>query len=219
MCSQVTTRLPALQERPSSSQGGYTRDDDTIHLIGFLWGFMGFPGGSGSKESTCSEGDLGLIPGLGRSPGEGKDYPLQHSGLENSMDCIVHSLRHRGWDGWTASPTRWTWVWASSGSWWWTGKPGVLHWTDKVKKLRMFRPLTLLFIFFVLRKGKEKSSFLFFFFPFSPQWDIWFSLIYSKTFNVQTTWPMLQNFYTTWLLPSPPWSSLLRVTWEAVSPA
>ena len=58
-----------------------------------------------------------------------------------------------------------------------------------------------------------------FFFPFSPQWDIWFSLIYSKTFNVQTTWPMLQNFYTTWLLPSPPWSSLLRVTWEAVSPA
>ena len=33
----------------------------------------------------------------------------------------------RGWDGWMASPTRWTWVWASSGSWWWTGKPGVLR--------------------------------------------------------------------------------------------
>ena len=33
----------------------------------------------------------------------------------------------RGWDGWMASPTQWTWVWASSGSWWWTGKPGVLH--------------------------------------------------------------------------------------------
>ena len=33
----------------------------------------------------------------------------------------------RGWDGWMASPTRWTWVWASSGSWWWTGKPGVLQ--------------------------------------------------------------------------------------------
>ena len=33
----------------------------------------------------------------------------------------------RGWDGWMASPTRWTWVWASSGSWWWTGKPGMLH--------------------------------------------------------------------------------------------
>ena len=33
----------------------------------------------------------------------------------------------RGWDGWMASPTRWTWVWASSRSWWWTGKPGVLQ--------------------------------------------------------------------------------------------
>ena len=37
-------------------------------------------------------GDLGLIPGLGRSPGEGKGYPLQYSGLENSMDCIVHGV-------------------------------------------------------------------------------------------------------------------------------
>ena len=41
-------------------------------------------------ESTCSAGDLGSIPGLGRSPGEGKGYPLQYSGLENSMDCVVH---------------------------------------------------------------------------------------------------------------------------------
>ena len=46
---------------------------------------MGFPGGSDGKESACNEGDLGLIPGLGRSPGEGKGYPLQYSGLENSM--------------------------------------------------------------------------------------------------------------------------------------
>ena len=37
-------------------------------------------------------GDLGPIPGLGRSPGEGKGYPLQYSGLENSMDCIVHGV-------------------------------------------------------------------------------------------------------------------------------
>ena len=37
-------------------------------------------------------GDLGLIPGLGRSPEEGKDYPLPYSGLENSMDCIVHEV-------------------------------------------------------------------------------------------------------------------------------
>ena len=51
-----------------------------------------FPGGSAGKESTCNAGDLGLIPGLGRSPGEGKGYPLQYSGLENSMDYIVHGV-------------------------------------------------------------------------------------------------------------------------------
>ena len=53
---------------------------------------MGFPGGSAGKESTCSTGVLGSIPGLGRSPGEGKGYPLQYSGLENSMDCVVHGV-------------------------------------------------------------------------------------------------------------------------------
>ena len=46
----------------------------------------GFPDSSVGKESTCNVGDPGLIPGLGRSPGEGKGYPLQYSGLENSMD-------------------------------------------------------------------------------------------------------------------------------------
>ena len=46
-----------------------------------------FPGGSAGKESTFNVGSLGLIPGLGRSPGEGNGYPLQYSGLENSMDC------------------------------------------------------------------------------------------------------------------------------------
>ena len=52
----------------------------------------GFPGGSAGKESACNVGDLDSIPELGRSPGEGKDYPLQYSGLENSMDCIVHGV-------------------------------------------------------------------------------------------------------------------------------
>ena len=47
---------------------------------------MGFPGGSESKESARNAGDLGLIPGLGRSPGEGNGNPLQHSCLENPMD-------------------------------------------------------------------------------------------------------------------------------------
>ena len=45
-----------------------------------------------SKESTCSARDLGLIPGVGRSPREGNGYPLQYSGLDNSMDYIVHGV-------------------------------------------------------------------------------------------------------------------------------
>ena len=48
--------------------------------------------GSDSTESACNAGDLGSIPRLGRSPGEGKGYPFQYSGLENSMDCIVHGV-------------------------------------------------------------------------------------------------------------------------------
>ena len=48
--------------------------------------------GSADKESACSAQDLGSIPGLGRSPGDGKGYPLQYFGLENSMDSIVHGV-------------------------------------------------------------------------------------------------------------------------------
>ena len=51
-----------------------------------------YPDSSVDKESACSAGDLGSIPGLGRCPREGKGYPLQYSGLENSMDCIVHGV-------------------------------------------------------------------------------------------------------------------------------
>ena len=47
---------------------------------------MGFPGGSDSKAAACNAGDVGLIPGLGRSPGEGNGYPLKYSCLENSMN-------------------------------------------------------------------------------------------------------------------------------------
>ena len=53
---------------------------------------MGFPCDPAGKESTCNAGNLGSIPRLGRSPGEGKGYPLQYSGLENSMDFIVHGV-------------------------------------------------------------------------------------------------------------------------------
>ena len=51
-----------------------------------------FPGGSAGKESACNAGDLSLIPGLGSSHGEGNSYPLQYSGLGNSMDCIIHGV-------------------------------------------------------------------------------------------------------------------------------
>ena len=54
--------------------------------------FLGFRCGSAGKESAYNAGNLGSIPGLGRSPGEGKGYPLQYSGLENSKDCIVHGV-------------------------------------------------------------------------------------------------------------------------------
>ena len=54
--------------------------------------FMDFLGGSDGKASVYNVGDLGSIPGLGRSPGEGKGYPLQYSGLENSMDCTVSRI-------------------------------------------------------------------------------------------------------------------------------
>ena len=59
------------------------------HYLADLWGitgFLAFPGGLDRKDSACSAGDLGSIPGLGRSLEEGNSYPLQYSGLENSMD-------------------------------------------------------------------------------------------------------------------------------------
>ena len=54
--------------------------------------FLGCPCGSAGKESICNMGHLGLIPGLGISPGKGKGYPLQYSGLENPMDYTVHGV-------------------------------------------------------------------------------------------------------------------------------
>ena len=53
---------------------------------------LGFPGRSAGREFTCNTGGPGLIPGLGSSPGEGKGYPLQYSGLENFMDGTVHGV-------------------------------------------------------------------------------------------------------------------------------
>ena len=57
-----------------------------------MWNLKGFPDSLVGKESVCNTGDPVLIPGLERSPAEGKGYPLQYSGLENSIDCIVHGV-------------------------------------------------------------------------------------------------------------------------------
>ena len=59
---------------------------------------LGFPCSSAGKESACNAGDLGSIPGLGRSPGKEIGYPVQYSGLENSTDCIVHGSQRVGHD-------------------------------------------------------------------------------------------------------------------------
>ena len=59
-----------------------------LHVLTSFIYLSGFPGSSANKESACNVGDLGLIPGLGRSPGEGEGYPLQYSGLENSTESI-----------------------------------------------------------------------------------------------------------------------------------
>ena len=61
-------------------------------LFKLISNYLGFPGNSAGKESACNSGDPSSIPGSGRSLGEGKGYPLQYSGLENSTDCIVHGV-------------------------------------------------------------------------------------------------------------------------------
>ena len=71
----------------------YSHEQSLIYLINCYESLSkSFPCGSAGKESACNVGDLGLIPGLARSPGKGKGYLLQYSGLENPKDCIVHGV-------------------------------------------------------------------------------------------------------------------------------
>ena len=83
--AQLVKNLPAVQETPVQFLGQedpWRRDRLPTPV------FFDFPGGSTGKELVCNAGDLGLIPGLGRSPGEGNSYPRQYSGL----DCTVHGV-------------------------------------------------------------------------------------------------------------------------------
>ena len=66
----------------------------TLHQKSLNTFHGGFSGSSADRESACNAGDLGSIPGLGRSPGEGNVYPLQYSGLGNSMDYISKRVEH-----------------------------------------------------------------------------------------------------------------------------
>ena len=78
LVAQLVKNPPAMQETPVQFLGQedpWRRDRLPTPV------FLGFPCGSAGKESTCNAGDLGLILGWGRSPGEGKGYPLQYSGL------------------------------------------------------------------------------------------------------------------------------------------
>ena len=85
--AQLVKNLPAMQETPVRFLGQENPlEKDRLPTPVFL----GFLCGSADNESSCKAGDLSSIPVLKRCPGEGKGYPLQYSGLENSMDCIVH---------------------------------------------------------------------------------------------------------------------------------
>ena len=85
LIAQLVKNPPAMQETPVRKIPW--RPDRLATPV-----FLGFPGGSAVKESAFNVRDLGSVPGLGRSPGEGKGYPLQYSGLENSVDCTVHGV-------------------------------------------------------------------------------------------------------------------------------
>ena len=87
--AQLVKNLPAMRETPVRFLG----QEDPLERERLTTPvFLGFPCGSAGKESACNARDLGSISGLGRSPGEGNGYPIQNSGLENSMDCIVHGV-------------------------------------------------------------------------------------------------------------------------------
>ena len=83
-------QMASLWDSELISSPSHMKMSTFFHLI-FLK-VLGFPCQLAGKESACNVRDLGLIPGLGISPGEGKGYPLQNSGLENSMGCIVHGV-------------------------------------------------------------------------------------------------------------------------------
>jgi len=84
--SQFTGCLPITEQRENTIISISSPHHPFLFLIKEPRGWLGFPGGSEGKASTCNAGDLGSIPGSGKSPGEGNGNPLQYSWLENPMD-------------------------------------------------------------------------------------------------------------------------------------
>ena len=96
---------------------------DRVTELGIKAAFLGFPCGSAGKESTCNGRDLDSTSALGRSPREGKGYPCQYSGLENSTDCIAHRVAksrtglsdfHLHFPSWWEGWERWGRKWLSA---------------------------------------------------------------------------------------------------------
>ena len=86
VCIMIVTRNVVLKPKDRDFMGMQKKNKFSSISKYSIWGF---PGSSAGKETTCNVGDLGSIPGLGRSLGEGNTYALQYPGLENSRDCIV----------------------------------------------------------------------------------------------------------------------------------
>ena len=90
LIAQLVKKLPAMQETLVQFLcWGRSTGEGIGYPLQYSWSTVQY---SQPVESACNEGDLGSMPGLGRFPWEGKDYPFQYSGLGNSMDCIVHGV-------------------------------------------------------------------------------------------------------------------------------
>ena len=93
LIAQLVKNPPAMQEIPVRFLG---QEDPLEKGLATHSSMLGLPWWLSWKETACNAGDLGSIPGMGRSPGEENGYPLQSSDLENSMGCIVHGVA-KGW--------------------------------------------------------------------------------------------------------------------------
>ena len=90
----------------------------------------------------------------------------------------------RGWDDWMASPTRWTWVWVNSGSWWWTGRPGVLQFMGRQSRTRLSDWTELNWTELKIRVGRD---------CFPP--DV------SRRQSLCLSFPAFRNPFIPWLMP------------------